>query len=80
MAKLKTTNPYDDEFFKPPTAPAETSQADPPSDPMVRLNVDVDRQLHRALKRLALDEDRTVADVVRSLITAAVSSHRGDHA
>jgi hypothetical protein len=31
----------------------------------VRLNLDLDRIIHRKLKQLALDEDRSVADVVR---------------
>lgn len=33
-----------------------------------RLNVNIDRDLHRALKRQALDEDTDVASIVRRLL------------
>lgn len=80
MAKLKTANPYGDEFFNSSRpSPVQTSQQERVAKAAtVRLNIDLDRQLHRSLKRLALDQDRTVADVVRSLIAAAVSSHEAD--
>jgi hypothetical protein len=34
----------------------------------VRLNVDIDRQLHRWLKRFALDADADVSVVLRALL------------
>lgn len=76
MAKLKTTNPFDEKFFDGPTPPAATTPVEPqpaaPKGSTVRLNLDLDRAIHRELKRLALDEDRSVADVVRELIQQAV--------
>lgn len=89
MAKLKTSNPYDDRFFEDPgTARSLASEPSPASESAlsthrggttVRLNLDLDRVLHRRLKQLALDEDQTVADVVRFLIAEAISAHREKH-
>lgn len=38
----------------------------------VRLNIDIDRTLHKKLKQLALDEDRRVSDIVREMIEHTV--------
>jgi predicted HicB family RNase H-like nuclease len=39
----------------------------------VRLNVDIDKELHKKLKRRAIDEDRTVTDFVRELLSKSVA-------
>ncbi|RYG72440.1 ribbon-helix-helix protein, CopG family [bacterium] len=38
----------------------------------VRLNVDIDKELHKKLKRRAIDEERTVTDFVRELLSKSV--------
>jgi hypothetical protein len=75
MARLKTANPFGDEFFADPPAPParELPQSATTKGPTVRLNLDIDRALHRQLKQLALNEDRSIADVVRDLIAQAVT-------
>jgi len=76
MARLKTINPFGEEFFdNPPAPPAPPARELPPpatKRATVRLNLDIDRALHRQLKLVALNEDRSVADVVRDLIQEAV--------
>ncbi len=39
-----------------------------------RLNIDIDPDLHKALKRRALEEDRTVSDILRDLIERYLST------
>lgn len=78
MAKLKTTNPYDDKFFAEPvktSAKRETPSIGrtAPAGPVTRLNLDLERSLHKSFKRLCLDNDTTISDAVRALIAAAVS-------
>lgn len=85
MAKLKTANPYDESFFAEDrsavNAPVQVEIEPAPIAPgvgatsaaSVRLNIEIDKQLHRQLKRLALDQDRTIADIVRSLIVSVVT-------
>jgi Ribbon-helix-helix protein, copG family len=88
MARLKTANPYGDDFFAGPAQPAATPappEQEPTAEPgpvvapekgsTVRLNLDLDREMHRRLKQMALDTDRSVADVVRELIAHALSAH-----
>ena len=71
---MKTINPFGEEFFDTPPPPPvrEIPPVATTKGPTVRLNLDIDRGLHRQLKQLALDEDRSVADVVRDLILSAV--------
>jgi hypothetical protein len=38
----------------------------------VRLNVDIDKELHKKLKRRAIDEDRTVTDLVREVLSKSL--------
>jgi hypothetical protein len=41
-----------------------------------RLTLDIPEDLHRALKRLALDEDRTMLDLAREAIERLVEERR----
>jgi hypothetical protein len=41
-----------------------------------RLTLDIPEELHRALKRLALDTDRTMLDLMREAIEQLVEKHR----
>ena len=80
MATNKAANPYGGgDFFQPEAAPpAPPSRKQPGGGARtVRLNLDLDRDLHRQLKRMALDQDRTLADVVRGLISDAVAKNSG---
>jgi hypothetical protein len=40
--------------------------------PTIRLSVDLERPLHRRLRRWALDQERTASDVIRELLTSAL--------
>lgn len=89
MAKLKTTNPYGAEFFETASAAspkirslgsgqAARSPGGREDAGSVRLNIELAKGLHRQLKRFALDQDRTIADVVRTLIASAVGDSEDD--
>ena len=39
----------------------------------VRLNVEIDKTLHKKLKQRALDEDKRVADIVRDVLAKHVA-------
>ena len=39
----------------------------------VRLNVDIDKSLHRKLKQRALDQDKRVADIVREMLEGSLA-------
>ena len=43
---------------------------------MKRLTLDIPEDLYRALKRLALDEDRTMLDLAREAHEQLVEKHR----
>lgn len=77
MAKLKSSNPYDEKFFdtpsRPPPTPARAS-----ASTTVRLNLDLHASLHRQLRQLALDEDTTAAAIVRDLIEERVARGHTD--
>jgi hypothetical protein len=55
----------------PPAAP------DPGPEPVTRLNVDLPRGVHRQLKQLAVAQDRTISDIVRTLVTRALRDGNG---
>lgn len=73
MAKLKTRNPFGADFFDTtgPAAPAPRAERKVGGQ---RLNIDIDPDLHKALKRRALEEDRTVSDILRDLIERYLST------
>lgn len=73
MAKLKATNPYAPAFFEEPGSTMATRAA-PDEGAKVRLNVDIDKGLHRALKQLALDQDRNVATLVREALAGVIEA------
>lgn len=73
MATLKTRNPFGENFFEDDaSAPSDSPPAAiAPLEKKVggqRLNIEIDPGLHKALKRKALEEDRTVSDILRDLI------------
>jgi hypothetical protein len=53
--------------IKPPSASAISTKP-------VRLNLDLDADLHRQLRQLALDERTTVAAIVRELIEQRITA------
>jgi CopG-like RHH_1 or ribbon-helix-helix domain, RHH_5 len=55
----------------PPAVP------DPGPEPITRLNVDLPRDVHRQLKQLAVAQDRTISDIVRTLVTRALRDGDG---
>ena len=55
----------------PPAVP------DPGPEPVTRLNVDLPRGVHRQLKQLAVAQDRTISDIVRTLVTRALRDGNG---
>jgi len=60
---------------KPPP-PSETTtnlEREPSSERPVRINFDLDRDQWRELKRRAVDEDKSVADLMRHLINEYLS-------
>jgi hypothetical protein len=75
MAQIKLRDPFND-----PAAtiePAERRPGDTEArvqEPTIRLSVDLERSLHRRLRRWALDGDRTAAEVVRELLTSALDT------
>lgn len=56
----------------PPAAPRQSGQEQrtpaPPKEPTVRFTIDLDRNSHRRLKLLALENDVRAADVIRSML------------
>lgn len=56
---------------RPSAAQAALSLSDLKAE-TVRLNVDIDRSLHTQLKLRAVNEQRTVADIVRELLVEAL--------
>jgi hypothetical protein len=80
MAQIKLRNPFDEPT---PTSLAQSNHgpmvATTPQDnhapePTVRLSVDLERSLHRRLRRWALDRDRTASDLIRELLTSALDA------
>ncbi len=79
MAQIKLRNPFDEPA---PTSSAESTHAsvtttardNHPPEPTVRLSVDLERSLHRRLRRWALDRDRTASDLIRELLTSALDA------
>lgn len=67
MAQIKLRDPFN-------TAPVANTGTQAAGESTIRLSVDLERSLHRRLRRLALDHDRTAADIVRELITSALQS------
>lgn len=83
MAQLKLRNPFDEAVTSPPApSAAEAVAEETPADsgngqapePTIRLSVDLDRRLHRRLRRWALEQERTAADVIRDLLTSALDA------
>lgn len=80
MVKVKTTDPYGPGFFEdaPPTPePAGPASAPPEPDTelsaagiqaKVRLNADIDRDLHRRLRIRVASEGITIADFIRDVL------------
>jgi Ribbon-helix-helix protein, copG family len=72
MATLKSRNPFDGNFFD--SVQSSKGDTDVPHDgdivkkPGQRLNIEVDPNLHKALKRRAVEEERTISDILRQLI------------
>lgn len=77
MVQVKLRNPFDEAVKEssgePEKAAVETTaQIDQEPEPTVRLSVDLERSLHRRLKRWALDRDQTASDLIRELLTSAL--------
>ena len=72
MARLKSRNPFEGNFFE--SVESTKRGADAPHDdailkkPGQRLNIEIDPTLHKALKRRAVEEERTISDILRQLI------------
>lgn len=84
MAQLKLRNPFDEATTTAPIAADEAGETteETPADseigqapvPTIRLSVDLDRRLHRRLRRWALEQERTASDVIRDLLTSALDA------
>jgi hypothetical protein len=78
MAQIKLRNPFDEAAT---TSSAESSNGSVAEtghgqgrDPTIRLSVDLERSLHRRLRRWALERDRTASDLIRELLTSALDT------
>ena len=52
----------------PPTNTTTNLEREPSSERPVRINFDIDRNQWRELKKKAVDQDRSIAEVMRELI------------
>jgi hypothetical protein len=78
MAQIKLRNPFDEATTTSPE-PANGSvktigQCGQGRDPTIRLSVDLERSLHRRLRRWALEQDRTASELIRELLTSALDT------
>jgi hypothetical protein len=80
MAQIKLRNPFDDDAgtvssAEPENTPVETNaQNGQGPEPTIRLSVDLERSLHRRLRRWALERERTASDLIRELLTSALDA------
>jgi hypothetical protein len=59
--------PVDDNAGERPTGAGPEEVPGP--QPTIRLSVDLERPLHRRLRRWALERDQTASDLIRELLT-----------